>query len=114
MRKVVSTIDAVAYGVVLIGALNSVMASMHAEPNAKKDNRKDIMNGTYAGLIGAAGLYKLIRSFAFKTREEKRLEQIAQYVDTAEGYRRRARLYYRAADLFLRRRLSSLKSATSS
>lgn len=95
-------IDQIAYGVLLIGALNSVISRVAKLSNEEKnDNNKETSNYgmiLFASLLAAASVYSIGRLVGPKTREEKKLQKMADIYDMADQYKKKAKNYGHSAN----------------
>lgn len=109
--KVIRRIDAVAAGILLVAAVNSSLTGLAKKsPLGKVTGRNQAARTTYYSLIGAATLYRALRSLGPKTKAERRAERAAQLLDRADAYQHKASLYRKAANAFLKRRIQSAKA----
>lgn len=88
--KAVKTIDNLAAGLVLVGAINwGIKGATRRDAVARVARpQSNVTRGIYTG-IGLAAIYQLGRAFGPKTRDEKRLMKLEKYYDQMEGYRQR-------------------------
>lgn len=63
----------------------------------------------YYGVLGAAGVYQLIRFIAPKTKQEQQAEKIQQAYQSAITYRDRAKQQYLQTQSFLQQNLAKLQ-----
>lgn len=98
--KAIYKADQVASGMLLAGALNSAITGLTKFSAARRlSGNKSSGMKIYYGLLGAATAYKIGRTLAPKTKEEKNLIKFAEMYDRAEDYRKKARKYRKTANI---------------
>src|SRR5689334_17879794 len=108
--KAIRHIVSVPAGILLVAAVNSSLTGLaKVSPIGKATGKNKTARRAYYGLLGAATAYRFVRSLGPKTKEEQRAERVAHLFDQAETYQKRASVYRRAADAFLRKRFQGLK-----
>ena len=110
--KAIRSLDGISTALLIGGSAASALMTFGNVDKKDFGKQKPAVIGFY-GLVAMAASYKALRTIT-KTREEERLDKIVRVYNKADTYQRRANAYLKAADVFLRRRLKSLKRAGSS
>src|SRR5437879_1656896 len=102
--KALRRIDLLAEIILVTGAINSSLSVADESPtnHLARKNRNAVK--AFYGLLGAATIYKALRSVAPKTKEEQRIAKMTELYNQAESYQKRANLYRQTAEMFLKRR----------
>lgn len=116
--KAVKTMDNLAAGLVLAGAINWGIKGLTRRDTLSRVARpqSDLARGVYSA-FGAAAVYQLARAIGPKTDQEKRLERLEKLYSQIEDYRHRMQkmdAYRAAASEFIKRRIKNLRTAGSS
>ncbi|HUC20979.1 MAG TPA: hypothetical protein VMR98_05835 [Candidatus Polarisedimenticolaceae bacterium] len=108
--KPIKVVDSATQALLFLGTMQYITQGLG---KAKRDHKPNNLGKLYLGLLGTAAVYQIGRLVGPKTPEEKRAARLTDIYDQAAGYRKRAELYRRGAEVLLKRGLHNFKSATS-